>query len=326
MNDLISIIIPIYKVEDYLDECLNSVSNQVFTCFEVLLVNDGSPDNSETICLEYVNKDSRFKYFYQENGGVSSARNLGLINAKGKYVVFIDSDDTIGENYLKDFVDHYTDDKTLIIQDLTKEINGVVKKNRLGFLEEKKYNLIKDFKLIISNIHILEGFPVNKFFINSILQQNNIRFNTLITHKEDEIFCLEYYKYISEIQILTSANYHYINRENSVTSSHPTFKSEYEYLSNYIQLLSILGSNIEETIFINYLSNQMTIRLKYLLYTTMYNSKMSRKERIINLKKVKDKFEQYFILLEKTTVQKIDFTLLKMSFFEVLDKFILMRK
>lgn len=326
MNDLISIIVPIYKVENYLDSCLKSIQNQSYSKFEVLLINDGSPDNSEIICLDYVNKDSRFKYFYKENGGVSSARNLGLDKAVGKFIVFIDSDDRVEENYLQDFVEHYTDDKTLIIQDLTKEINGTVKVNRLGFLEDRKYNFIKDFELIILNSHILEGFVYNKFFVNSILQQNNIRFNTVITHKEDEIFCLVYYKYISDIQVLTSANYHYINRDNSLTSSHPIFKSEFEYLSNYVELWFLLGKEINKCIFRNYLSEQLTIHLKYLLYALIYNSKMSEKERIINLKKIKDKFAPYFKLIKKTTVQKIDFTLLKMSCFEMLDKFIFLRK
>ncbi|MGV0923060.1 glycosyltransferase family 2 protein [Empedobacter tilapiae] len=326
MNDLISIIIPIYKVDNYLDSCLKSVQNQSYKNFEVLLINDGSPDNSEIICLDYVNKDKRFTYYYKENGGVSSARNLGLDNAKGEFVVFIDSDDSVEENYLKDFVEHYVDDKILIIQDLTKEINGTVKVNRLGFLENKKYNFIEDFKLIILNSHILEGFVYNKFFINSILQRNNIRFNKVITHKEDEIFCLGYYKYISDIQILTSSNYHYINRDNSITSSHPMFNSEFEYLSNYVELWFLLGKEINESVFRNYLSEQMTIHLKYLLYVTIYNSKINQKERIINLKKIKDKFVPYFKLIKKTTVQKIDFILLEMSCFKMLDKFILVRK
>lgn len=89
----LSIIIPVYKVEKYIRECLDSILNQTFTDFEVLLIDDGSPDNSGDICDEYSKKDSRFKVFHKENGGVSSARNLGIDNAKGDWVHFIDPDD-----------------------------------------------------------------------------------------------------------------------------------------------------------------------------------------------------------------------------------------
>ena len=101
-NQLISIIIPIYKVEEYLRQCLESVEKQTYPNFEVLLVNDGSPDNSEQICLEFVEKDARFKYIQKENGGLSDARNRGIIEAKGEYITFIDSDDYVEEFYVEE--------------------------------------------------------------------------------------------------------------------------------------------------------------------------------------------------------------------------------
>ena len=95
MHPKISIIIPIYKVEKYIRECLDSILNQTFTDWEALLIDDGSPDNSGVICDEYAAKDNRFKVFHKENGGVSSARNLGLEKATGEWVTFIDADDWI---------------------------------------------------------------------------------------------------------------------------------------------------------------------------------------------------------------------------------------
>ena len=82
-NELISVIVPIYNVENYLRMCLDSIQNQTYTNFECLLINDGSPDSSAEICREYVDKDSRFRYFEKENGGVSSARNLGIERSGG---------------------------------------------------------------------------------------------------------------------------------------------------------------------------------------------------------------------------------------------------
>ena len=100
-NELISIILPIYNTEKYLGQCLDSILNQTYTNFEVLLVNDGSTDSSGIICQEYVERDSRFRYFEKDNGGVASARNLGLERSGGgAYITFIDSDDWVEPNYL----------------------------------------------------------------------------------------------------------------------------------------------------------------------------------------------------------------------------------
>ena len=100
-RELISIIVPIYNTDCYLRQCLDSIINQSYKNFEVLLINDGSVDDSVMICKEFAEKDSRICYFEKENGGVSSARNLGLKNVKGNYITFVDSDDWVEENYLE---------------------------------------------------------------------------------------------------------------------------------------------------------------------------------------------------------------------------------
>ena len=100
-HELISIIVPIYNVENYLRQCLDSIVSQTYQNFECLLINDGSSDNSADICREYIEKDSRFRYFEKENVGVSSARNLGIERSKGQYITFIDSDDWVDSEYLE---------------------------------------------------------------------------------------------------------------------------------------------------------------------------------------------------------------------------------
>ena len=102
MNEImISVIIPIYNTEKYLCQCIESVLIQSYPKFELLLINDGSKDRSGEICDEYAKKDNRIKVFHKENGGVSSARNLGLDNANGDYICFIDADDYVGKRYLE---------------------------------------------------------------------------------------------------------------------------------------------------------------------------------------------------------------------------------
>lgn len=95
MNDLISIIIPVYNVEKYLDKCIDSVLNQTYTNLEIILVNDGSTDNSPAVCNAWADKDGRIKVIHKENGGLSDARNAGLSEAQGAFIAFVDSDDYI---------------------------------------------------------------------------------------------------------------------------------------------------------------------------------------------------------------------------------------
>ena len=102
MTELISVIVPIYNVEKYLRTCLNSLLEQTYENFEVLMINNGSTDSSATICQEYAERDSRFVYFEKENGGLASARNFGIDHSKGMYISFIDSDDWVVETYLLD--------------------------------------------------------------------------------------------------------------------------------------------------------------------------------------------------------------------------------
>lgn len=99
-KDKISVIVPVYKVEKWLEECVNSICNQTYRNIEILLVDDGSPDNCPDICDEFATRDERIKVIHKENGGVSSARNVGIEVATGKYITFIDSDDYVDINYL----------------------------------------------------------------------------------------------------------------------------------------------------------------------------------------------------------------------------------
>lgn len=107
-EELISVVVPIYNVEKYLRLCLDSLLMQTYTNFEVLMINDGSPDDSENICKEYLAKDRRFQYFEKENGGLSDARNYGIEHSKGEYITFVDSDDWLKETFLEDLYEAIT--------------------------------------------------------------------------------------------------------------------------------------------------------------------------------------------------------------------------
>ena len=101
MELLFSVIVPIYKVEKYLPDCVNSILNQTYKDFELLLVDDGSPDNCPQMCDDFALKDSRIRVIHKKNGGLVSARNIGIKNAKGKYICYVDGDDTVDEKLLE---------------------------------------------------------------------------------------------------------------------------------------------------------------------------------------------------------------------------------
>lgn len=100
-DELISIIVPVYKVEEYIDECVKSLINQTYNNIEIVLVDDGSPDKCGNICENYKRTDNRIVVLHKENGGLSDARNAGMRIAKGKYFVFVDSDDFVSNNYIE---------------------------------------------------------------------------------------------------------------------------------------------------------------------------------------------------------------------------------
>ena len=100
-SPLVSVIVPVYKVERYLPRCVESILGKTYTNFELILVDDGTPDRSGVICDRYAEKDSRIKVIHKENGGVSSARNAGIDAAQGEWITFVDSDDWVAENYIE---------------------------------------------------------------------------------------------------------------------------------------------------------------------------------------------------------------------------------
>ena len=113
-NPLISVIVPCYNQAQYLDECLQSVLDQTYSNWECIIVNDGSPDNTEEVAKKWLAKDSRFRYFYKENGGLSSARNFGIKKAEGEWILPLDSDDKIGDCYLEKAQIHFHEDFKII--------------------------------------------------------------------------------------------------------------------------------------------------------------------------------------------------------------------
>ena len=151
-HELISIIVPIYNVENYLRQCLDSIVAQTYQNFECLLINDGSPDNSAGICREYAVKDSRFKYFEKENGGVSSARNFGINNSMGDYVTFVDPDDWLDSMYLETLYEIMIKHKA----DISLACYGAFDEERATYLF---YAYGEEYEHVYSGREVIEQLP-----------------------------------------------------------------------------------------------------------------------------------------------------------------------
>lgn len=205
----ISLIVPVYKAEKYLRRCIDSIIAQTFTDWECILVDDGSPDGSGAICDEYVAKDARIQVIHKENGGVSSARNIGIEQAGGEWVTFIDSDDWISQYYLESFVCRLEyGDRTIYLQGI--QMFTIHKGLSPMFSYEDNFYSIKEHvDLFVNNRILADGCPVAKLFNLNVLKNNNIRFNETISINEDHIFVLTYYNYVDNVCTISELSYKY---------------------------------------------------------------------------------------------------------------------
>ncbi len=205
---LISIIVPVYKVENVLNNCVQSILNQTFRDFELILVDDGSPDNSGKICDEYSNIDNRVRVIHKENGGVSSARNIGIQVAIGKFICFVDSDDEVDVNYLKLLIDLYENNVELAICGFNWFKNGDVI-NKSVFSNNDFDLLSRDYVMEIQS-KVLVSSPWCKLYLSDIIKKNCIFFQNDLSLGEDLLFNFRYLNYVSNIAIVNQPLYHYM--------------------------------------------------------------------------------------------------------------------
>ncbi|MDD5997554.1 MAG: glycosyltransferase [Bacteroidales bacterium] len=282
---LITIIIPVYNAEKYLHQCLDSVVAQTYTNWECLLIDDGSKDSSGVICDEYAAKDSRFRIFHKENGGVSSARNLGLDNAKGELISFVDSDDTVNNqffNYLLELLG----DNDIVSGGYVKIQRTELKNQRLNYESIMRLTIkesIVDFYRPYN--YKFNAYIWNRIFKKSIIDENKIRFRENIHIKEDGLFLMQYlvnckgYCNISMTPI-----YNYITTEGSAMNN---LSGKYnpkivDSLHARIECLNaILGSNF------NCLRLRLESKLYIVKFYTWFHS-MSREIQISDSDNVKN--------------------------------------
>lgn len=255
---LISIIVPIYNSEKFLGRCLDSIISQTYKNWELLLINDGSIDNSLMICNNYASKNTRIRVFNKPNEGVSSARNLGIKNAQGKWLTFIDSDDWVESDYLINFSQKYD----LSLQGFYNGLSLVRYKSSIVTCNPGAEYLFNGY---------VNG-PYCKLFKSEIISKYNLSFDLNLSFGEDILFLMQYIIYCKSMNISNYCGYHYtIENINSLTRQKRCFNNVYlqytKHMKYYEKIMS--GTKYAEHVMhkqtlgmLTYFTNDYGIRYK----------------------------------------------------------------
>ena len=257
-NPFVSVIVPVYNVERYLPRCIESILGQTYTNFELILIDDGTPDRSGIICDRYAEKDSRIRVIHKENGGVSTARNAGIDAARGEWITFIDSDDWVSDKYLEILVGPLNKEKyDIVVAEFEYHHFKILK--RIG--EERSIDISS-----INNENVFGAIckmefsgPCFKLFSMEIIKLYNLSFPENVAVAEDAIFVKSYLKFCTKIYVAAHIVYYYNRLNNfSVTVNNPYFEEridwDTQYIDTYIDTLSTLG--VEEQLIQKEISKQ----------------------------------------------------------------------
>lgn len=215
MEDLISVMIPAYNAERYIKECLESLKNQTYKNIEIVIVNDGSTDCTQSICEEYVSEDNRFRLVNQKNGGEGAARNRGLQEAKGKYLCFVDADDHVYSEFIENMYKMQQEYQAgMVICGFTELKDNEVINETSGEIqvmnqEVAMENLLKEDSF--------KGYVWNKMFDMDIIRKNQLKFDVSLAVWTDVLFVFQYMLHIQRVVFNPKPMYYYIYVESSAS-------------------------------------------------------------------------------------------------------------
>lgn len=273
MKPTFSIIVPVYNVERYIHKCIDSIINQSFRNIEIILVNDGSPDECPLICDKYSELDNRIRVIHKVNGGLSDARNFGLKAAIGEYIIFLDSDDYLEKNACE-LLSMYTKDKIDIILGDAKEIRD----NAIYYI---KHSRLDNVDLYLTGPEVLKHeFKNNSMHMAACMNVYNREF--LISNKlffkygifhEDEQWTPRVFLAAKRVVITDIIFYNYIIRNNSITRKKDKTKNAIDLINSIKELSSIYDSIHDFE-----LKNLLNDYLVMLYLNAFYIGKLYRKE------------------------------------------------
>lgn len=286
-NFLVSIVVPVYNAEKYLEQCLNSIQNQTYKNFEVILVNDGSMDHSESICKGFVEGDSRFRYFLKSNGGASSARNFGLDHVRGDFITFIDADDWVDENHLEALINNIRENNSDMAVSSFKKFDSADNFSSRMYSNQEKYLLNynklnrEEFLVILPKLILANNsykISVCKLFKKELAYET--RFDNSLIYGEDTEFFFNLYCNMDSISYVDEVTYIYRLHDERSSSKFGQLHMEQE-LAIYKKMYERIEKLGLPTIhYVNTLRNLLDYRKDYLDNRDLYNEYVEFLEKI----------------------------------------------
>lgn len=297
----ISIIVPIYNGEKYVDKCLEMIINQTFKDFELIIVDDGSTDNTKKMCTKYAEKDPRIKLISKKNGGTWAARNKGIDESTGKYIIFLDCDDWYEDNLFMEMYENMKKNNVDLV--IAGQTNVFVDKNGKTIKKTTvlpKDNLFKTKDAILGNYILLREEEIgdilwNKIYKSEIIKKYNLKFENY-KRGEDTIFNANYYQHIDRCLVIGKALYNY-----RIENANPVWL---KYSENYLSIVSQENDTIinklkewgkYDNFAIEYQSTHFTYRIIEYFYKLVYPG---------NTLSFKEKFDEVASLINDEEVIK----------------------
>lgn len=284
MESLVSIIVPVYKTKAYLERCVKSVLNQTYTDWELLLVDDGSPDGSGELCDILAQQNTQIKVFHKKNGGVSSARNLGIKESKGTWIMFLDSDDFFNDtNYLKTLITS-SKNTDLVISGFSyySETNGYKPKR---ITDKNNYFSGQTYKNYVSQCLNRFDFLVvwAKLFKKQIIQDYHIQFNEKMVVTEDALFLYQYLQYSKSLCASNTKGYSFFLKQGKPQYKLSASQAEF-HINTIMHNLKTLQDqcNISSQVFNEYIPAYfLRLYTKYIEANKLWIKEDSKKIKLI---------------------------------------------
>jgi len=299
---LVSIVVPIYNVEIFLDKCVNSLINQTYKNIEIILVDDESPDNCGKLCDEFAKKDKRIIVIHKKNGGLSDARNAGLEKSSGEYICFVDSDDFVSEFYVEKLLNGAINNNA----DICACNFEYIDLNNKTWIRKEKENKVYSRKEAIKDIFTTnqntEVMAWNKIYKTILFTKNNIRFPFGKIH-EDNFTTYKLYDKANKIALINDKLYYYLQRDNSIMATFNEKRFDIllaldeikEYFKNENEFESEIQCN-ELLIYLSLLNNMIK---------SNYNGKKKKEIRIKIIKNMSSYLKNKNIPRQKKLMIKI---------------------
>lgn len=282
----ITVIVPVYNVELYLRDCIDSIINQTYTNLEIILVNDGSTDTSLDICKEYASKNKNIKIINKENGGLSDARNAGLEKATGEYIMFVDSDDFLTPTSCELLYNSIKEHDVEFVSAnfvFTNEEGVPWQKPKFSENFQSRYLDIDDY---LYSFYLINSIVWNKIFKKEFLDKNKLRFKVGLLAEDAHFTTLVFLK-AKKTYYLKDVVYNYRQRKNNKSNLSISYHCSEEYFKKVNESYKIIYENFKKYNQMNFYKYYYAKSIAYILYKFVDSVLLTDKERINVLKEMK---------------------------------------